>query len=77
MMQTQDSTLFESAYFILRRQKLPPSKEDMVAEAHRIIASDGSALAKKRAEKRRLWLFALGFFCGAALAAFLILLIYT
>ena len=77
VMQTQDSTLFESAYFILRRQKLPPGKQDMVAEAQRIIGANGGALAKKRKEKRRLGLFALGFFCGAVLASFFILLLYT
>lgn len=73
VMQTQDSTLFESAYFILRRQKLPPSKPDMVAEANRIIGGVGQLAAKKR-RGHRLWLFALGFLCGAALAAFFILL---
>ena len=75
-MQTQDSALFESAYFILRRQKLPPSKADMVAEAHRIIGFGGTPMGRHK-RTRRLWLFALGFFCGAALAAFFILLLYT
>lgn len=76
VMQTQDSTLFESAYFILRRQKLPPSKPDMVAEANRIIGGGGFLVGGKR-RRNRLWLFALGFFCGAALAACLILLLYS
>ena len=76
VMQTQDSTLFESAYFILRRQKLPPSRPDMVAEANRIIGSGGHIVEKKR-RKYRLLPFAIGFFCGAALAAFLILLLYS
>ena len=77
MMQTQDSTLFESAYFILRRQKVSPSKQDMVAEAHRIIGAGNSCLSTKRKRKHKLLLFALGFFCGALLAAFFILLLYT
>jgi hypothetical protein len=77
VMQTQDSTLFESAYFILRRQKLPPGKQDMVAEANRIIGAGSGYLAAKRKGKHRLWLFALGFACGALLAAFFILLLYT
>ncbi|MBO5356095.1 MAG: hypothetical protein J6B09_08520 [Clostridia bacterium] len=77
VMQTQDSTLFESAYFILRRQRVPPSKQDMVAEANRIIGVGSGYLAGKRKKGRRLWLFALGFACGALLAAFFILLLYT
>lgn len=77
VMQTQDSTLFESAYFILRRQKLPPSKQDMVAEANRIIGSGSTYLAKNQKSKRWFLLFALGFICGALLAAFFILLLYS
>lgn len=77
VMQTQDSALFESAYFILRRQRVPPGKQDMVAEANRIIGAGSGYLAAKRKGKRRFWLFALGFACGALLAAFFILLLYT
>lgn len=77
VMQTQDSTLFESAYFILRRQRVPSSKQDMVAEANRIIGAGSGYLAAKRKGKYRLLLFGFGFFCGAALAAFFILLLYS
>ena len=68
VMQTQDSLLFESAYFILRRQKLPPSKLDMVSEANRIIGAGCGYLAGKRQKSRRARLFWCGFFCGVAIA---------
>ena len=77
VMQTQDSALFESAYFILRRQKVPQGKQDMVAEANRIIGAGSGYLTQRRKERHGLWLFALGFACGAVLAAFFILLLYT
>ena len=68
IMQTQDSPLFESAYFILRRQKLPPSKQDMVSEANRIIGVGSGYLACKRRKRGRMWLFLCGLFCGGLLA---------
>ena len=76
-MQIQDSPLFESAYFILRRKTLPKGKQDMVAEANRII---GTGNGPVRAGHRCLWrlfLFLGGALCGATLGVLLTLLFGT
>lgn len=65
VLQTGESELFESAYFILRRKKTRPLQTDMVAEANRIIAF-GSCLHRSKKVKKRGWLL---FLCGAALGA--------
>ena len=74
VMQTGDSPLFESAYFILRRQKPPRGKTDMLAEANRIIGMGSGYLQGRRRRTRCLWLFLLGFLCGAAVLALVVLL---
>lgn len=66
MMQTGDSPLFESAFFILRRQKPPSGKMDMLTEANRIIGMGCGYLRKKRRRRWGGWLFLLGFLCGVA-----------
>ena len=71
VMQTQDSAVFESAYFILRRQRVTSGKADMLAEANRIIGA-GNAYMKRHCKKRaHVWAFLLGIACGAALFALL------
>ena len=64
VLQTQESALFESAYFILRRQKVPPSKSDMVSEANRIIGAGSGYLQSKRQRRRGLLCFLTGFLSG-------------
>lgn len=67
VMQTQDSSLFESAYFILRRQKVPHGKFDMLAEANRIIGTGNGYLQRRKRWRGRGLLFLAGFLCGACL----------
>ena len=72
VMQTQDSAVFESAYFILRRQKAVSGKADMLAEANRIIGA-GNAYMKRRRKKRvHVWAFLIGNGCGAAVLALIL-----
>ena len=73
VMQTQDSTLFESAYFILRRQAPPCGKTDMLAEANRIIGA-GARVPRPRRRGMGLWLYLIGMLCGAALFGLVLLL---
>lgn len=72
VMQTQDSTLFESAYFILRRRKVVSGKTDMLAEANRIIGAGSDYLSRRRGKSRYIWLFSAGLLCGAGLLALLL-----
>ena len=74
VMQTGDSPLFESAYFILRRQQPPRCKTDMLAEANRIIGAGSEYLGSKRRHRRGLWLFLVGFLCGLAVLLPVVLL---
>jgi hypothetical protein len=58
-----ESTLFEEAYFILKKDQEPPPHRDMVEEAARIIRREylpKEENAKKRGTLDRLWLFLLG-----------------
>ena len=72
VLQTQESELFESAYFILRRRKKVPTQSDMVAEANRIVSFGGSCFGgRKSAGKGRFWLFLGGFLLGAVLGVLL------
>lgn len=72
VMQTQDSALFESAYFILRRQKTASGKTDMLAEANRIIGAGNDYLSRRCKKSRYVWLFLLGSCCGAGLLALIL-----
>ena len=71
VLQTRESPLFESAYFVLRRGRasVAPAR-DMLAEADRLLASGGEYLARRQ---RRRWgpPFLLGGFCGATLCVVL------
>jgi len=65
VLQTQDSALFEHAYFILRRERLSAPPADMLAEANRIIGAGSGYLARRRRKWRGTVLFAGGFLLGA------------
>lgn len=75
VMQTQDSSLFESAYFVLRRGQVTRGKTDMLAEANRIIGEGKSYFQRKSKKRGGVWLFWGGALCGAAMMA-LILMIF-
>ncbi len=68
MMPTKSSPLFESAYFILRREteERAPSQNEMLSEATRIL-EEHALPQKKHSLRRRHLLFALavGFILGA------------
>ena len=66
VLQTKESALFESAYFVLRRGYRRASQGDMLAESNRIIG-EGREYFKRRKSGGRLWAFVLGFLLGGAL----------
>ena len=65
VLQTQQSTIFESAFFVLRRDHSGVPQDDMLAEANRIIG-EGVAVRQKR---RRVWRALAAFLLGAVLGA--------
>jgi hypothetical protein len=72
VMKTQESKLFESAYFVLRRQNKIPEKCDMVAEANRLIGGRASApCTPKRSGRGRLLLFLTGVLLGCGVGLLL------
>ena len=74
VLQTGESELFESAYFILRRTKGRVAQSDMLSEANRIIAL-GSGLRHTASGGKRGWLqFLGGALLGAALTALILLM---
>ena len=75
VLQPKENPLFESAYFILRRERPrggPAS--DMLAEANRLIGA-GSGYLQKRRRFGRLRPFLWGALCGAAICALIFLLV--
>ena len=64
VLQTQDSALFEHAYFILRRERLSAPPTDMLAEANRIIGAGSGYLTRRRRKWRGIALFGGGFLLG-------------
>ncbi len=77
MMPTRTSTLFETAYFVLKEEAEArrPSESEMLCEAMRIL--EENSLAKKpQSYTRRHMLFAFlyGLFLGALLVALVLLL---
>ena len=67
MVPTKSSPLFETAYFILRREteKTEPRTDEMLCEATRIIKGTEVSKKKKRFQKRHLLLaFIAGGFSG-------------
>lgn len=75
VLKTRESELFESAYFILRRQKREPAHADMLSEANRIIGGQSRvACRKKRRKKWGIALFLSGFLAGGGIGLLLWLL---
>lgn len=51
---TEDSTLFEEAYFLLKEKAAPLGDSEMVKEANRIIAAfESKGLPQKKKRERR------------------------
>lgn len=65
VLQTEESSVFESAFFVLRRENPPVGVDDMLAEANRIIGEGVRAFPKKRGVLRGLLLVFLGSLLGA------------
>ena len=63
VLQTKESALFESAYFVLRRGKNDTPRADMLAESNRII-SEGREYLKKRRKRCGIRPFLCGFLAG-------------
>ena len=72
VLQTQESSLFETAFFVLRREGASVAADDMLAEANRII---GLGVTVKR-RRSRLWERVLYFSLGFALSAGIFALIF-
>ena len=70
VLQTQSSPLFESAYFVLRRECRGAGRCDLLAEANRIIQGEkGSGLWGRRRPWRAVLWFLLGFLVGGGIFA--------
>ena len=75
VLQTRESPLFESAYFVVRRGGARVAREgEMLEEASRIIG-EGSAYLARRTGWRRVRGFLLGALCGALLCGLVFLAI--
>jgi hypothetical protein len=70
VMQTKDSPLFESAFFVLRKGRAAPTHGEMTAESNRIIGAGRSYFSRRR-KRRGLPHFWLGFFLGGGAFALL------
>lgn len=68
VLQTQESPLFESAYFVLRRGRADARSEEMLAEADRLVGAGRGYLSRRRGG-RRVLPFLLGFSVGSGLTA--------
>lgn len=66
VLQTKESALFESAYFVLRRGRGATPRGDMLTESNRIIG-EGREYFQKRRKRHGFWTFLYGFFAGGAL----------
>ena len=74
VLQTKESALFESAYFVLRRGRSVTPRGDMLAESNRIIG-EGTDYLKKRRKWRKILPFSCGFLAGGTLAFTIAMLI--
>ena len=63
VLQTKESALFESAYFVLRRGRNTSQRGDMLAESNRIIG-EGREYMRKRKKYGGLLPFACAFLVG-------------
>ena len=68
VLQTQDSRFFESAYFVLRKEKRATPKGDLLAEANRIIGTGDDFWRARRKLPRGVLLFTLGALTGVLLS---------
>lgn len=59
-----EDSLFEEAYFVLRREKSTAPGTDMISEANQIIRQSAEHKQDKKSGKRTVWQIALGFACG-------------
>ena len=73
VLQTPESPLFESAFFVLRREMGEAGKDDMVAEASRIVGAGHRVRRRGRLSGCR---FAVPFFSGVLLGAGAFALVY-
>ena len=69
VLQTPESPVFETAFFVLRREREQVGHEDMMAEANRIIGNGVCARQKRRRLPWRLMLFLLGVAQGIGIFA--------
>ena len=72
MMPTKSSPLFETAYFILRREteERAPSPNEMLCEATRILEENSLTVRRRTIKARHLAIaLCLGFFLGALLVS--------
>lgn len=75
VLQTEDSSVFESAFFVLRRENAPVGVDDMLTEANRIIGAGVGVTPRKRQALRGALLVLLGAFLGAGALALVLLLL--
>lgn len=79
---TDKSSLFETAYFVLRDEAAGKTNErNIVDEAYKIISGalegaeeKGKKSANKKSGRRRFTFFAVGFLCGISIAVLLFIL---
>jgi hypothetical protein len=77
LVETKESTLFECAWFVMRREKPSAAAADMLAEAERIVSAGLHPEVKWRTALRRRGRigFSIGFFCGSAIFAIIYVLL--
>ncbi len=59
-----EDSLFEEAYFVLRREATATAGGDMVSEANKIIRQSASPHAVQKRKVKLSWQVVLGFGCG-------------
>ena len=74
VLQTKESPLFESAYFVLRAGRAPTARGDMLAEGNRIV-EEGRGYFLRRRKKSGFLPFMAGFLLGSLLLGVVMLII--